>query len=560
MRKIPIGVSDFKELIDEDYYYVDKTGLIRELLDSGSKITLLPRPRRFGKTLNMSMLKYFLEKSEEDTSYLFEDLYIYNCGEKYKEEQGKYPVIYFTFKDIKELDWESTYGKLQSIIIKEFERVEYVKQVLTQSELDYYYRIIQKKAKQYEYENSIFELSNFLSKYHKQKAIVIVDEYDTPMNAGHINGYTREMTNFTRGFFGAGFKDNVNLYKGIITGILRISKESIFSDMNNLDVCTILDERYGDKFGFTEKEVERLLKDYSLEDKSKEMKHWYNGYQFGKTVIYNPWSIIYFIENSGSLEPYWVNTSSNEIIRTLLKNAPNEVKSEIELLIKGDFIKKEITPNITYELIEKSEQSLWTFLVFSGYLKQQNEEQTEDGRFFELKIPNKEVLYVFKSSIIKWFEENASNRDMERMLKLLLKGDVETFTYMFKDLIEKTLSYFDPTGKEPEMFYHAFVLGMLVHLNNKYEICSNRESGYGRYDVMVFPLDKSNESKSLIIEFKKVNKMAKENMEIATKKALSQIEEKKYETELIKKGIKKENIIKLAIVFDGKEVELESVS
>lgn len=420
MKKIPIGVSDFKEVI-KDYYYIDKTGLVKEILDSGSKITLLPRPRRFGKTLNISMLKYFFEKSEENTRYLFDGLYINTCGEKYMQEQGKYPVIYLTFKDIKELDWESTYGKLQSIIIKEFERVAYIKQVLTESELDYYNRITHKKAKQYEYENSIFELSNYLLKYHKQQAVVIIDEYDTPMNAGHINGYTREIINFTRGFFSAAFKDNVNLYKGIITGILRISKESIFSDMNNLEVCTILDESYSDKFGFTEKEVDKLLKDYGLEDKSEEMKQWYNGYLFGKTVIYNPWSIIYFTKNHGSLEPYWVNTSSNEIIRTLLKGAPNELKSELELLIKGDTIKKEITPNITYELIEKSGQSIWTFMLFSGYLKQQNEEKTEDGRIFELKIPNKEVLYIFRSSIIKWFEENSSNENMEKMLNLLLK-------------------------------------------------------------------------------------------------------------------------------------------
>ncbi|MDQ2086580.1 AAA family ATPase [Herbivorax sp. ANBcel31] len=557
MKKIPIGVSDFKRIIEDDYYYIDKTNFIKELIDSGSAITLLPRPRRFGKTLNMSMIKYFFEKSKEDNMNLFDNLYIYKCGEQYKREQGKYPVIYLTFKDVKELDWESTFIKLKRVISEEYRRLKYVKEVLDESEKRYYDEIIDGTALGPQYEDSINMLSGYLAKYYKQKTIVIIDEYDTPINAGHINGYTKEITNFTKGLFSGGLKDNINLHKGIITGILRISKESIFSDMNNLEVCTIIDESYSDKFGFTENEAERLLEDYGLEEKLEEMKLWYNGYRFWETVIYNPWSLVYFVKNKGRFEPYWVNTSSNDIIKTLFKNAPNEVKRDLELLIKGRSIKKEITPNITYEIIEKSGQSLWTFFLFSGYLKQENEETINSRRIFELKIPNKEVLYIYQSTIIKWFDENASNYDLEQMIKFLLNGDVETFTYMFKDLIAKTISYFDPTGKEPEMFYHAFVLGMLVHLNNNYEIKSNRESGYGRYDVMLIPIKNIIDKKSIIIEFKKVNKMAKETIEIAIEKALKQIEEKKYEEELLSKGIPQKDIIKIAIVFDGKEVELK---
>lgn len=326
--------------------------------------------------------------------------------------------------------------------------------------------------------------------------------------------------------------------------------------MNNLEVCTIIDESYSDKFGFTEQEVGKFIKDYGLEHKAEEMKQWYNGYVFGSTVIYNPWSMINFVKNKGKIEPYWINTSSNDLVKLLFKNAPEEIKKELEQLIKGEIIKKEITPNVTFEMIEKSGQSLWTFFLFSGYLKQEKEEKINDARVFELKIPNREVMYIYKSVVMRWFEENASNQKMEQMLKSLLGGDVETFTYMFKDLIAKTISYFDPTGSEPEMFYHAFVLGMLVHLNNRYEIKSNRESGYRRYDVMVIPLKYSKGHKSVIIEFKKVNKMAKEDMKNALEKALKQIEEKKYEEELLAREIDSKDIIKLAIAFDGKEVEL----
>lgn len=552
MKKIPIGVSDFKEIIDENYYFIDKSLFIKEVIEDGSKVILIPRPRRFGKTINMSVLKYFFEKTYEDNSFLFKELNIYK-HKNTMEKQGKYPVIYLTFKDEKYLHWKDCKSGIKFVIGSEFKRHDYLLEssVMNDEEKRIYKDIMNLKAEDIYYHKSLLSLTMYLWKYYKENAVILIDEYDVPIQSGYTSGYYEDVISFMRNFLSGGLKDNIYLEKGILTGILRVAKESIFSGLNNLNVCSILKNKYSSYFGFLEDEVESVLKYYKVEFKLDEIKNWYNGYVFGENVIYNPWSILNYVNNwQDGLQPYWINTSSNDLVKKLITKGGQQLKNELEDLIQSKNITKEINENIEMKEIDKSTENVWSFLLLSGYLKAVKKNRKADGRLVcDLAIPNLEVKYLYNEIIMSWFKENRNNDQFNLMLNSLIKGDIETFDDIFADYVNKSVSYFD-IGDESESFYHAFVLGILVSLSDSYRVKSNRESGYGRYDIMIIPNDI--EKIGIIIEFKKVNKRRKENLNTAAQNALNQIKNMNYKQELLELGVK--NIIEIGIAFEGKNV------
>jgi len=580
MKKLPIGVSDFKDMVTGDYYYVDKTLFIKDVLDKGDKILLVPRPRRFGKTLNLSMLKYFydccpekppaspanVEKAANTAvgtgpydSYkrLFDSLAISKAGKKYLDHMGKYPVIFLTFKNIKELDWDSTYKKITKLIRKEYARHYYLleSKKLLPFERDYFQKIMELKGDLDDYEHSLENLLIFLNRYYGQRVVILIDEYDAPVHAGFKHGYYDEIINFMRNFLCGGLKDTDQyLEKSIITGIMRIAKESVFSGLNNPGVYTLLSEEFEDKFGFTEPEVEALLRDFDLLHRYDEVRRWYNGYRFGDTIIYNPWSIINFLGSKAKkCKPYWINTSDNEIVENLLSRGGKELKKEMEQLIRGETIVKAVDENIVLKKVSAREDLLWSFLLMGGYLKQTPE--TGYGipgkMYYKLAIPNLEVRIAYVQIIDQYFSSKIGNEELEIMLKSLIAGDIRLFEKMLSKLVLAVFSYHDFSG-EPEKVYHALVAGLLTWISNTHEIKSNRESGYGRYDITIIPHDIT--QTGYVIEFKTVDKEDDETVETAVEAALAQIEAKKYQTELIERGIK--NYKKLAIVFKGKEVTI----
>ncbi|QXE20232.1 AAA family ATPase [Clostridium sp. 001] len=550
MKRISLGYSDFKRTIEDNYYFVDKTLFIKEVVEDGSAVILLPRPRRFGKSMNMSMLKCFFEKTEESNRELFRGLKIYSDKEIMKK-QGQYPVIFITFKDVKDSSYDKTVEKIKDLIIEEY--TKYIKlldaDILEKPEKAYFQRIIDREASEGEYELSLKNLSKFLSKYYNKRVFILVDEYDVPIQSGYLNNYYDKVIEFIRNLLSGALKDNSYLEKGILTGILRVAKESIFSGLNNINVCTILSSEYSEYFGFTEEEVEETLKYYGIEANMEELKNWYNGYIFGDRVIYNPWSVLNYVKRwKDGFKPYWTNTSSNDLVKTLVTKGGADLKRDLEELIKGNPIEKRINEDIVMGEIDKDTENVWSFLLFSGYLKVVKKRLDMGEMYCNLSIPNMEVNYLYRQIILGWFKESINNDKFNIMLKSLVTGDIETFEEIFGDYIIKSSSFFDISGDESEKIYHSFVLGMLVALNDKYEVKSNRESGYGRYDIMIIPRDK--QKLGTIIEFKKVRK--KETIEEAVDKALKQIQEKKYRVELEDMGIK--NIQEIGIAFEGKKV------
>ncbi|MCP4137185.1 MAG: AAA family ATPase [bacterium] len=552
MKKLPVGVSDFKKLIENDNYFVDKSLFIKEVIDNSAEVLLVPRPRRFGKTINLSMLRYFYEKTENSNKHLFEKLAIWQQEEEYTSKQGKFPVIFLTFKDIKTLEWEDCLYLLKKIIANEYERHNYLLngEFLNKREKLSFEKIANLEAQKGDYLQSLSFLSNILERYYSNKVIILIDEYDTPVQAGYINNYYDEIVDFTRGFLGAGLKDNSSLEKSVVTGIMRVARESIFSGLNNLGVFTLLSEEFSDKFGFTETELKTILSDFNIPEKYNDIRYWYNGYLFGLETVYNPWSIINFI-SSKSLEfkPYWVNTADNKIIERLLSSGGKELREEIDYLIRGESIEKPIDENIIFADIEKRDELIWSFLLFGGYLKQANLKVVNKERVYSLSIPNEEVSYIYTRVVKSYFTDRIENKRIEVMLNALIDGDIGLFELLLKELVLKIFSYHD-YGDESERVYQSFVIGLLVWLADSYEVTSNRESGYGRYDVMIIPKDKN--KLAYVIEFKKIGVFGKESTEEALASAFKQIEEKKYVAELTGKGIT--NYKKLAIVFKGKEL------
>ncbi|MCF7799899.1 ATP-binding protein [Candidatus Babeliales bacterium] len=572
LKKLPVGISDFKELIENNYYFVDKTYFIKEIINADAKVLLLPRPRRFGKTINLSMLRFFFEKTIPlrpggfagqdggqaggyggqaiSNKQLFRGLKIEKCQEcmSYQEQ---YPVIFFTLKDIKETNWESTFNKIKDLIGQEFKRHKYLldSNILDSNDKNIFKNIISRKAEQFDYENSLKKLTEYLTKFHNKKPIILIDEYDSPINAGFINNYYIQIINFMRGFLGAGLKDNPNLEKAVITGILRVARESIFSGLNNLAVYSILKEDFSEFFGFEQSEVEKLLKDYNLENKIDEVKKWYDGYNFGNHKIYNPWSILNFISNKAEFSVYWVNTSDNQLIRDLISRGDEELKTILENIIAGASIEYNIDENIVFPDIYKINSAVFSLLLFSGYLTATKVRKNYDNPV-KLSMPNQEIKILYEKIIIYWFENSINFSKYKFMLENLLSGNIEEFKEYFINFVTSSFSSFDLPENESEKIYHAFVLGILVTLSKDYIVKSNRESGFGRYDVMLIPNDKN--KLGLVIEFKKAEQ--KETIDNAVTAAIKQIEEKKYTQELKDLGIK--NILSLGIAFKGKEVKI----
>ncbi|WP_252227125.1 MULTISPECIES: AAA family ATPase [unclassified Clostridium] len=554
-KNISVGLSDFKELIENDNYFVDKSLLIKEFMQNGSKVILTPRPRRFGKTLNLSMLKYFFDiKTKNKTKTLFKGLKIEN-EDNIMKLQGQYPTIFLTFKNQQYDSYDKFEEGIKLLLANLFENHEYLLESDKLSELDKkkYYDILSKSASFTDTCDGVNFLMKCMHKHYDNRVMLFIDEYDVPIQEGYLKGYYEKMISFMRIMLTCALKDNVYLEKALVTGILRIAKESVFSGLNNLEVDTILGCNFKDKFGFTEYEVEELINYYNLSYDKENVKIWYNGYKFGGETIYNPWSVLNYIKNCGEgFRPYWINSSSNDLIKRLLLKGNSDIKVELEELIRGNSINKIIDDNIIMSEVEESNENLWSFLTLSGYLKSVKTEVKRGRVYCELKIPNEEVHVFYENLIKKWFKESMTNEKYIAMINSLISGDVEIFNEVFSEFVVNNISYFDVSGKEPEKVYHAFVLGMLISISDEYEVKSNKESGYGRYDVMIIP--KNISKLGVIIEFKKVSEFSNATIDEATNIALTQIEEKKYETELLEKGIT--NIIKLAIVFKGKEVKV----
>ncbi len=563
MKELNLGHSDFKDIIQNNNYFVDKTLLIEEVLKAQKAVLLFPRPRRFGKTLNLSMLRYFFDKNEPENKILFKDLKIWQTEEDIKQHCCKYPVIYLTFKDAKKDTWQDCYELIVSEIVDLYSHHDYLLEgnILKNHEKGIFENILIKKASKTEFETSLKQLSKYLKRYHNEKVVILIDEYDTPIQASHNNFY-KEAISFMRSLLSGALKDNTNLYKGIITGILRVSKESIFTGLNNISVYSILDNKFSDKFGFTEAEVKQITIDFKVDTKYSQIKKWYNGYKFGKTTnIYNPWSILnYVLATSDGFKPFWTNTSANELIKDEIKkkNAEN-IRQEILKLINGETVIKDIEENFVFPDLKKRKSLFWTLLTYSGYLTTKKEIQLGE---YELVIPNYELKIIFKKTIIEWLEVDIKviKSLLQNTTNYLITNNITKFEKGFREIISNTFSYYD-TAKNHEYIYHSYILGLLAIIGDDYIIKSNGESGDGRYDIMLIPRGHAPLQHGVVIEIKQIEKQKETEDDKKLRKrinakiddALSQIDRNEYYTELIANKIKPENIIKLAIVFVGKK-------
>ncbi|WP_455637520.1 AAA family ATPase [Parabacteroides sp.] len=551
-KKLPIGVSDYKMLISEDYYYVDKTDFIRQIMEEGSLITLLPRPRRFGKTLNLSTLRYFFEKTEGN---IYRPLFNGKSIERWKnfdKYQGKYPVILVTLKDCKGDTFEEMLPLLARELQAEFIRHDYLREHIQQADyLDQFIRLQNRKATPDEMAGSLRLLSELLTAYWGTSPLVLLDEYDTPIHVAFDKGYYDRMIGFMRTFMSLVFKDNTDIFRGVITGILRVSKESIFSGLNNIDVDTILEQPMCTSFGFTQEETDRMLDDYSMGNQKDEVKQWYDGYLFGGETIYNPWSVLSFISKGGVLAPYWVNTGSDVLLRHLLADGPSQIREGVESLIQGEPIRSVINDKLAFPDLLAEATNIWSFMLFSGYLKaSEPEKNCDDLTEYTLQIPNREVRTVFFTIIRSWINNGPVKNDrLELMLQALKEKNMPIFQRLLNDFVVNTLSYYDTSGRDPEKVYQAFLLGMLVN-SGAYEVSSNRESGLGRYDILLRPRDLSKQG--VIIELKLYDPMFDKSVDSVLDSALQQIEDKQYAATLHAAGVT--DILKMAITFDGKRV------
>nr|VFJ72099.1 MAG: PD-(D/E)XK nuclease superfamily protein [Candidatus Kentron sp. FM]VFJ72260.1 MAG: PD-(D/E)XK nuclease superfamily protein [Candidatus Kentron sp. FM]VFK19257.1 MAG: PD-(D/E)XK nuclease superfamily protein [Candidatus Kentron sp. FM] len=553
----PIGISDFPELIREGYAYVDKSLLIQSILDSPAKVLLLPRPRRFGKTLNLSMLRTFFDRNASGTADLFQGLAIKQTGEEYTAHQGRYPVVFLTLKDVKTLNWDDCLGHLRQLIATEYNRHEALLDgdILNTDEQDLFLSIKGRRAPQYELERSLFNLLSWLERATDEQVILLIDEYDTPIHAGYQSGFYEQITNFMRNWLSGGLKDHSSLKKGVLTGILRVAKESIFSGLNNLAVANLLETGpFSDKFGFTEPEVEQLLTDFGLSDSLLEAREWYNGYLFGETVIYNPWSILNFIyKQPAPPAPYWVNTSSNDLVRDLLESGGAEIREDLQSLLAGGYVECQITEELPLCDIRKDADSIWSLLLFSGYLKPVGMRKYRNRVRYRLAIPNLEVENLYGQIVDYWITRHIRSKHLDDLLDALVDGDVPEFARHLQTLMLNMLSFHntaDGKGKTPEAVYQSFVLGLLANLSDKYRIRSNIESGLGRADILMSPVN--NRERGIVMEFKRLGEG--ERMEEQLQAALLQIQEKRYTATLLSEGC--QEVLELGIVFDGKALQV----
>ena len=558
MKKLDLGNSDFKNIIENNNYFVDKSLFVREIIEKQSQVILLPRPRRFGKTLNLSMLKYYFDINQASQNNLFINLNIWKSSNEIKDKYAQYPVIFLSFKDAKEDSWELCLEQIISEISDTYTKHLYLLEgsILADHEKAEYQRVTNKNASNVEYQRCLKKLSEYLQRFYKQRVVILIDEYDTPLQAGYKRYYDNVIS-FMRNLLSGAFKDNASLYKGVITGILRVSKESIFTGLNNVSVYSVLDNHFSDTFGFTEKETKQILKDFKISNQFGQIKIWYNGYKFGNTDnIYNPWSILNYVQDHESgFKTYWANTSSNELLKEQLSDRnDNFTRDQFLQLINNETIEKEIDENFVFPNLGINKELIWSLLIFSGYLTSIN----KTGRkTYELKIPNYEIKTVFQDIIIDWLNTDLKIQQTSLIdtAKYLINNEIEKFEKGFKKIIGDTFSYFDTKG-EPENIYQSYVLGLLAIIGDDYIIKSNRESGEGRYDIMLIPHDKN--KYGIVIEIKQINRNEKENdvsfnhrIDNKILEAKCQIDKNKYYLELLDHRISK--IIKLPIVFAGKE-------
>lgn len=542
-KSLPIGVSDFK-LATTGYYYVDKTLMIRDFLDKKPMVSLFTRPRRFGKTLNMDMLRVFFEKTNEDTSVYFKDKQIWQCGDYYTKHQGQYPVIFLTFKDVKSMTWEETFQKIRRLISLEFIRHNELEtsSVLTSYEKEQYHLLAKDSGDEVDCQMGLQLLSLLLHKHYGRECIIIIDEYDTPIQQGHTCNFYPEIVNFMRNFFSGGLKDNPHLAFGFLTGILRVAKESIFSGMNNLKTYSILDDGYSSYFGFTEKEVKDMLQYYGKDDKYNELSEWYDGYRFGNTEIFNPWSVINYISDNCFPKAFWQSTGSNEIIGEIIQTATPEITKDLYKLLCGEKIATYIDTGVIYPEVQNNPYSIYSFLLVAGYLKVANIYPQSDGNFMcDVAIPNKEITFVYEKEVLNRTNQNSLAISISQAI---FSKDTQKLQALLEDFMVKSISSIDGAN---EGFYHGMMLGLCAILGNRYKIRSNRESGLGRFDIQLMPLAKG--MPGFIFEFKHT-KDEHTDLSALADSALQQIEAKKYDTELRDNGVNL--IISIGIAFRGK--------
>ena len=549
---LPIGISDYRLAVTE-YYYIDKTMLIKDFIDERPMVSLFTRPRRFGKTLNMDMLRTFFEKTDEDTSVYFKDKKIWACGKKYQEYQGKYPVIFLGFKDVKKESWEETYDAIAKIIRLEFKRHSELADSERISDKTFYEKIVGFNANRNDYETSLFMLSQMLHEHHGKAPVIIIDEYDTPIQQGHVKGYYDEVIGFMRNLFSGGLKDNKHLSFGFMTGILRVAKESIFSGLNNLTINSILDNKYSEYFGFTQDEVKMMAEYYGAPEKYDEILAWYDGYKFGDTEIFNPWSVINYFRNECQARAYWQSTGSNDIIGEILGEATEDIYKRLNALLQGESFLTYIDTGVIYPQIKNNPSSVYSFLLVAGYLKVVRSDSAFGGDFMcEVALPNKEITFVYNKEILSKLNNIIPQATAIAIQEAIYSGDGESLQEQLGKLLIQSASCYDTAG---ENFYHGLVLGLCAMLDNRYIITSNRESGEGRYDISLCPKD--SKMPGIIIELKAEKDADEKELKELAKVALKQIIDKKYDTEMQTKGIK--NVIKYGVAFSGKHVEIVCV-
>ena len=555
-KTLPVGISDYVRAQSE-YYYVDKTLLIKEFLDRKPLVSLFTRPRRFGKTLNMDMLRVFFEMSEDDTSKYFTDKAIWKCGEKYRRHQGKYPVIFLTFKDVKFDTWEATIGKIRGLLQEEYGRHQELlsSDRISQYEREYFEKILGALANDVELTSALERLSKMLTVHYGKAPIIIIDEYDTPIQEGYSKDFYDEIIGFLRNFFSGAFKDNKNLSYGFLTGILRIAQESIFSGLNNLSVNTVMDEEYDSFFGFTEKEIEKLLVYYGMSEKENELRDWYDGYLFGNEEIYNPWSVINYVSKGCIPQAYWVNTGKNEIFEEIMNAATDDIVEKLHILLQGESVIARIDQNVVYRSLAEDPANIYSLLLVAGYLKTQKKDLQADGSYLcEVTIPNKEIASVYKSEILSHFLQKGiiTRTTANKIAESLYANDHKKLQSAVAEYLDKSISFYDGGA---EGFYHGLMLGLIALMDNQYKIKSNRESGDGRYDICMIPREKR--YPGILFELKWEKNLEEEDLDLLAEEALQQITTLRYDADMREDGIT--DILRFGIAFSGKKVRVKTI-
>ena len=554
LKPLPIGISDYVRA-QAEYYYVDKTMLIKDFLDQKPMVSLFTRPRRFGKTLNMDMLRVFFEISEDDTSKYFTDKAIWKCGEEYRTQQGIYPVVFLTFKDVKFDTWEATIHKIRGLLQEEYGRHPELasSDKIADYEKEYFQKVLNGTASEVDLTSALEKLSKMLAVHYKKAPIIIIDEYDTPIQEGYSKDFYDEIIGFMRNFFSGAFKDNRNLSYGFLTGILRIAQESIFSGLNNLTVNSVMDEEYDNYFGFTQGEVKEMLEYYGMSEKESELKEWYDGYLFGSEEIYNPWSVINYIAKGGIPQAYWVNTGKNEILEDVLKIATDDITERLFALLQGEMVVARIDQNVVYRSLAEDPANIYSLLLIAGYLKIPRKELQADGTYLcEVSIPNREIAAVYKNEILSHLLQigAVTRTTANRIAESLYTNDHKKLQKAIAEYMDKSISFYDAGA---EGFYHGLVLGLIALMDNQYKIKSNRESGDGRYDISLFPREEK--YPGIIMELKWKKNLSADDLDGLAEEAFDQIEKMRYDSEMKEDGVR--DILKFGIAFSGKKVSVK---